>query len=49
MGSSNDVTTSFTYYGLLVILTRVMKFGDKCEFREYPDMRHGWTVRGDIR
>lgn len=27
----------------------VMKFGDKCEFREYPDMRHGWTVRGDMR
>jgi hypothetical protein len=28
---------------------RVMKFGNKCEFREYPDMRHGWTVRGDLR
>lgn len=27
----------------------VMKFGPKCEFREFPDMKHGWTVRGDMR
>merc|ERR1712080_373005 len=20
-----------------------------CQFREYPDMEHGWTTRGDIR
>jgi hypothetical protein len=37
-------------YPLSIYFTaRVMKFGNKCEFREYPDMRHGWTVRGDMR
>jgi len=35
--------------GLANKVWRVMKFGPKCEFKEYPDMEHGWTVRGDIR
>ena len=26
-----------------------MKFGDKCQYRTYSDMLHGWTVRGDVR
>ena len=28
---------------------RVMSLGGACEFREFPDMTHGWTTRGDIR
>ena len=28
---------------------RVMSLGGTCELREYPDMSHGWTTRGDIR
>ena len=28
---------------------RVMSLGGACEFREFPDMSHGWTTRGDIR
>ena len=31
------------------ILYRVMSFGPDCVLREYPDMVHGWTVRGDMR
>lgn len=27
----------------------VMNFGESCQFREFPDMKHGWTVRGDVR
>jgi len=27
----------------------VMSFGEECVYREYKDMLHGWTVRGDIR
>jgi len=27
----------------------VMSIGPQCQFREYPDMTHGWTTRGDIR
>ena len=23
-------------------------FGDKCEYRAFPDMLHGWSVRGDL-
>ena len=30
-------------------LHRVMSLGGACEFREFPDMSHGWTTRGDIR
>ena len=30
-------------------LHRVMSLGGACEFREFPDMTHGWTTRGDIR
>ena len=26
-----------------------MSLGGSCELREFPDMRHGWTTRGDIR
>jgi len=26
-----------------------MPFGDKCQYREYPDMVHGWVTRGDTR
>ena len=26
-----------------------MSFGEECLYREYPDMLHGWTVRGDNR
>ena len=32
-----------------VLLCRVMSFGEECLYREYPDMLHGWTVRGDNR
>ena len=28
---------------------RVMNFGEECIYREYRDMQHGWTVRGDNR
>eukprot|EP00090_Calanus_glacialis_P010734 TRINITY_DN19192_c0_g1_i1.p1 TRINITY_DN19192_c0_g1~~TRINITY_DN19192_c0_g1_i1.p1 ORF type:complete len:253 (-),score=69.10 TRINITY_DN19192_c0_g1_i1:79-837(-) len=27
----------------------VMSFGGSCVLRSYPDMMHGWTVRGDMR
>ena len=27
----------------------VMKFGSRCEYKEYKDMLHGWIVRGDMR
>jgi len=27
----------------------VMSIGAACELREFPDMSHGWTTRGDIR
>ena len=32
-----------------VLLCRVMSFGEECLYREYPDMQHGWMVRGDNR
>ena len=32
-----------------LLLFRVMSFGEECLYREYPDMLHGWTVRGDNR
>jgi len=35
--------------GLAQKVWSVMPFGDKCEFREYPDMAHGWVTRGDTR
>ena len=35
-------------YGLFV-LYRVISFGGSCVLRSYPDMMHGWTVRGDMR
>ena len=31
------------------LLSRVMSFGEECLYREYRDMEHGWTVRGDNR
>ena len=30
-------------------ICRVMNFGGGCVLRTYPDMMHGWTVRGDMR
>ena len=32
-----------------LIILRVMSFGEECIYREYRDMEHGWTVRGDNR
>ena len=26
-----------------------MSFGSECVYREFRDMQHGWTVRGDVR
>ena len=34
---------------VFIVLHRVMSFGSDCVLREYPDMVHGWTVRGDMR
>ena len=31
------------------LILRVMNFGEECIYREYRDMQHGWTVRGDNR
>jgi len=35
--------------GLAAKVWGVMSFGGSCVFRCYPDMVHGWTVRGDMR
>jgi len=35
--------------GLCQKIWSVMNFGGECIYREYSDMIHGWTVRGDIR
>jgi len=35
--------------GLAEKVWSVMKFGDACDYKTYPDMVHGWTVRGDVR
>jgi len=35
--------------GLAAKVWGVMSFGAGCVLREYPDMAHGWTVRGDMR
>ena len=33
----------------LYFLYRVTSFGSSCVLRSYPDMMHGWMVRGDMR
>jgi len=35
--------------GLAAKVWGVMNFGGGCVLRTYPDMVHGWTVRGDMR
>merc|ERR1712123_206827 len=35
--------------GLAAKVWGVMSFGQSCVLRTYPDMVHGWTVRGDMR
>jgi len=35
--------------GLASKIWGVMNFGEECIYREYRDMEHGWTVRGDNR
>jgi len=29
-------------------ILRGKAFGEKCEFREFPEMKHGWVSRGEI-
>merc|ERR1712179_16702 len=35
--------------GLASRVWNVTPIGPQCEIREFPDMEHGWTTRGDIR